>query len=673
MSDRWPAAADDEQAALISGSEVDADAKPRWEQPSRRKRVSAVSVLVMLLIPFVFLLWMISWPKRHAAEESDAAFVLNPAFDLAAAPQTRVYNWTVSRVPIPSIDGKQLMCTVVNGRSPGPLIEANVGDRILVYVTNGLADNGTSIHWHGLPLPDTPFYDGTAGISQCPIPPGETMLYNFTFGTWSGTTWWHGHTDMQHTDGLYGPLIVHAPDEAVAHNYTAEHVLTFADILETPGEELLPTYMTSHPVETVAEPVPDFAMINGMGGGTHPLDVEERSPPDPDTLRRSNIRRGTPVHAARASGETHGPEDNPGYPVPAPDAAKGYYEIKVEEGTTTRLRLIHAGTFAPLRVSIDTHVLNIIEADGIPVQPVGVRDILLQPAQRYSVLVSRDPADTKTDFWIRASMVDDKFAYVNHNMQPEARAILRYYNSTAPPAPTESAAPLPTSRPGPLRTLVGEYEWYSLPQFNEWWLYPATSTAMSFPNTDIHTIPFIFSIQRTHDLNWRSFINGTSWEIPPREEAALVRDTAGIYSSAGGTEGVTVFPGDQLIATTKFNQTVDFVITNLDDGDHPFHIHGYAPWLLGVGPGRYKAAKDYQNLNLTSPFRRDTFTVPSRGWAVVRIVADNPGYWALHCHIVWHMMGGGLFQLAVPPSADRAGMALPLPDDITQQCQKWGV
>ncbi|KAJ7208096.1 multicopper oxidase, partial [Mycena rebaudengoi] len=59
------------------------------------------------------------------------------------------------------------------------------------------------------------------------------------------------------------------------------------------------------------------------------------------------------------------------------------------------------------------------------------------------------------------------------------------------------------------------------------------------------------------------------------------------------------------------------------------------PWLLASGPGRYKPGK--VPLETTNPLRRDTFTVPSRGWAVVRIVASNAGYWAFHCHIVWHM------------------------------------
>lgn len=35
------------------------------------------------------------------------------------------------------------------GMFPGPLVEANTGDRIVVKVTNNMV-NGTAIHWHGM-------------------------------------------------------------------------------------------------------------------------------------------------------------------------------------------------------------------------------------------------------------------------------------------------------------------------------------------------------------------------------------------------------------------------------------------------------------------------------------------------------------------------------------------
>ncbi|KAJ7252170.1 multi-copper oxidase [Mycena rebaudengoi] len=595
------------------------DSSPNsWPPKSKRRKVtvSTRTALLLLVIPSILFIWILTtWStarKHPPASESDShltesdAFLLNPSFDRSVPPKTRIYRWTVSRIFVPGAR-ENITRTVVNGHSPGPIIQANVHDRILVYLTNGLEGEGTSIHWHGLPLPGTPFYDGAAGISQCPIPPGQTLLYNFTFGGWTGTTWWHGHTAVQHTDGLFGPLIVHAPDED-DRNYASEHVLTLSDVYTTtPANEMLESYLTTHSMEIVAEPVPDRVEINGRGGGAHLEDESMRA---------------------------------------REDDAHNYTEVRIEPGTTTRLRLIHAGSFAPLRVSIDSHALTIIEADGSAVAPMRVRDLVMQPAQRYSVLVSPE-SDSGDTFWIRARMLTDRFAYDNPNMEPEARAILRY----AGPVPRPTHPPLE-------RDQSNDHE--TLPAFDEWALRPPNNSSLAHPppNTDVLSLPFIFSIQRTHELNWRSFYQRDELGDPAR---------GGGGGRCGYCDGV--FPEDQVIATLEHGQTVDFVITNLDDGEHPFHLHGYAPWLLASGPGRYKPGK--VPLETTNPLRRDTFTVPSRGWAVVRIVASNAGYWAFHCHIVWHMMGGGLFQVAVPPPADGDAAMIPLPDDIVQQCKMW--
>lgn len=73
-------------------------------------------------------------------------FVLNGL--TGQAPQTRSYDFVVSQVQ-GAPDGVSKTMLVVNGMYPGPTIEANQGDRIVVNVTN-LLENRTSIHWHGL-------------------------------------------------------------------------------------------------------------------------------------------------------------------------------------------------------------------------------------------------------------------------------------------------------------------------------------------------------------------------------------------------------------------------------------------------------------------------------------------------------------------------------------------
>jgi FtsP/CotA-like multicopper oxidase with cupredoxin domain len=97
-----------------------------------------------------------------------------------------------------------------NGQVPGPTIEANVGDTLVVELTNALPEP-TSIHWHGLRVPAD--MDGTALVQQ-PIQPGETFEYRFVLPD-AGTFWYHPHTNetVQLEKGLYGALVVRGHDE----------------------------------------------------------------------------------------------------------------------------------------------------------------------------------------------------------------------------------------------------------------------------------------------------------------------------------------------------------------------------------------------------------------------------------------------------------------------------
>lgn len=99
---------------------------------------------------------------------------------------------------------------VINGQFPGPLIEANWGDTISVTVHNRLTDpeDGTSIHWHGFPQTQTPYYDGVPSVQQCPIAPGSSFTYTFK-AEFYGTTWYHSHYGPQYMDGSYGPITIY--------------------------------------------------------------------------------------------------------------------------------------------------------------------------------------------------------------------------------------------------------------------------------------------------------------------------------------------------------------------------------------------------------------------------------------------------------------------------------
>lgn len=103
--------------------------------------------------------------------------------------------------------GLRAQCWGYNQRTPGPTIEIMQGDRLRMYVTNQLREP-TTVHWHGIILPNG--MDGVAGLTQRPIPPGETFMYEFT-PKYPGTFMYHPHFDemTQIALGMTGMLIVH--------------------------------------------------------------------------------------------------------------------------------------------------------------------------------------------------------------------------------------------------------------------------------------------------------------------------------------------------------------------------------------------------------------------------------------------------------------------------------
>lgn len=116
----------------------------------------------------------------------------------------------VEHVFVPKTDANgecRARCWGFNGRIHGPTIECVQGDRIRIYVTNRLPE-ATSIHWHGLIVPNG--MDGVGGLNQSPIEPGETFRYEFT--VWQhGTFMYHSHHDemTQMQMGMIGLLVIH--------------------------------------------------------------------------------------------------------------------------------------------------------------------------------------------------------------------------------------------------------------------------------------------------------------------------------------------------------------------------------------------------------------------------------------------------------------------------------
>ncbi len=125
---------------------------------------------------------------------------------------------------LPLLAGAETALLTYNDVLPGPLLQARVGDRVIVHFTNELSEP-TTIHWHGLRISDQ--MDGSPMI-QAPVEPGQSFTYDFTVPD-AGTFWYHTHAHQieQLERGLYGAIVVH---EAELPAFSTERVFVADDI-----------------------------------------------------------------------------------------------------------------------------------------------------------------------------------------------------------------------------------------------------------------------------------------------------------------------------------------------------------------------------------------------------------------------------------------------------------
>lgn len=245
-----------------------------------------------------------------------------------------------------SPDGFTRNATLAGGVFPGPVIRANKGDQLQIDVRdeleNASLDLVTSVHWHGLFQTRTNWADGVDAVTQCPIIPDESFLYNFTVANQSGTFWYHSHFEAQYCDGLRGALIIDDPDDPQQSLYDVDNddtVITLADWY--------------HVISTEAGLAPEYnsTLINGLG---------------------------------RYS-------DGPAVPLAV---------VNVISGRRYRLRLVSISCDPSFIFSIDSHTLTVIEVEGTNVQPLVVDSLEIFAGQRYSVVLTAD--QLIRNYWIRA-------------------------------------------------------------------------------------------------------------------------------------------------------------------------------------------------------------------------------------------------------------------------------
>ncbi|KAK4460398.1 laccase-2 [Cladorrhinum samala] len=306
------------------------------------------------------------------------------------APTTNVTReyWLSVEQGLCSPDGYERMCMTFNGTIPGPTIIADWGDNLIIHVTNNMKENGTAIHWHGLRQVGNSINDGVPGITQCGIPPNETMTYRFR-ATQYGSTWYHSHFSLQYSEGLFGGMIFNGPA-------TSDYDVDL-------GNLFLQDW--SH--------VEAFTLWNVAKLGAPPI-------------MPTGLINGTNTWNCTAT---------PGNPDCVGTGAK--HEIVFEPGTKYLLRLVNVAVDGVFQFSIDGHSLTVIGQDLVPLVPYTAESVELSVGQRLDVVVEANASPG--NYWLRAGWVS---ACANNENPEEMTGIVRYdANSKDDPQSVSTVTP----------------------------------------------------------------------------------------------------------------------------------------------------------------------------------------------------------------------------------------
>ncbi|GFP93856.1 laccase-4 [Phtheirospermum japonicum] len=508
----------------------------------------------------------------------------------------------------------------VNGKFPGPTIYAREDDTLLIKVVNHVKYN-VSIHWHGIRQVRTGWADGPAYITQCPIQPGQTYIYNYTITGQRGTLLWHAHILWLRAT-LHGAIVI------------------------------LPKLGVPYPF-----PKPQHERVIVLG---------EWWKSDTEAVVNEALKSGLAPNVSDA----HTINGHPG-PVPNCSSTSGF-TLGVAPGKTYLLRLINAALNEELFFKIAGHKLTVVEVDATYVKPFQTDTILIAPGQTTNAILTAHKTAGK--YMVAAStFMDTQIVAVDNQT---ATATL-HYTGTLSSSPATLTAPTPRNATSvannftnSLRSLNTNTFPARVPQKIDHSLFftiglginPCPSCKAGNGSrvvADINNVTFVMpttALLLAHFFN----ISGVFTTDFPANPPTPFNYTGTPPASLATTKGTKLY-------RLPYNSTVQVVLQDtgiIAPENHPVHLHGFNFFAVGRGLGNFNAKTDPKSFNLVDPVERNTIGVPSGGWVAIRFRADNPGVWFMHCHLEVHTTWGLKMAFLVDNGKGPNESVLPPPADL---------
>ena len=499
-----------------------------------------------------------------------------------------------------STGGRSGHAIAVNGTVPGPLIRLREGQNVRLNVTNNLAED-SSIHWHGLLVPCQ--FDGVPGISFPGIRPGERFTYEFPIRQ-SGTYWWHSHSGLQEQAGHYGPIVVESADPDP--RYDRDYVV------------LLSEFTPIHPHE----------IMRKLKVGEHYFNYQMQTATEGEmsgAMRRMwGKMRMNPRDISDVTGSTytflingHGPADD--------------LQLAFGAGERVRLRIINGSAMTFFNVRIPGVPMTVIAADGQDVAEVEVDEFQIGVAETYDVIVSPP---------------DGSHAIVAEAMDRSGMGVASltsHAGHTATPPPlrepvTLTMADMGMMDHGGMAGMEGMdhsmRDTSTLPEDVKVgpgldMVSPMPMDRMNFPGLGLDTVKH--RVLRYTDLKAKRM-------NPHREVDREMQ----IHLTGNMERYMWSFDGKKLTAVTDdpirfgFDERVRVTLVNDTMMAHPIHLHGHFFELVNGADHMHQPLKH-------------TVIVQPGGTATFDLTANEPGDWAFHCHLLYHMHAGMMQVVTVRP------------------------
>lgn len=539
---------------------------------------------------------------------------LNYSYSQEKERPVREYTLTIEQQAV-NITGKEVMGMTVNGSIPGPTLEFTEGEQAVIHVINKM-DVETSIHWHGILLPN--FQDGVPYLTTPPIKPGTTFTYNFPINH-SGTYWYHSHTMLQEQSGVFGSIVIQPKEKTL--DYDKELVLMLSDWTNEKPKDVMRTLKRG-------------SEWYGIKKGT-----------------------STPLNQVIGRGAFGAQLDFWRQRMEGADIADIYYSAflingkqlaeypNFKSGEKVRLRIINGSASTQFWMTFGGESPLLISADGLDVTPVKRNKTFIAIAETYDFIVTI-PQSGKLEF--RAMAQDGSgtaLAYFGNGeivsapivSQPDKIAMMQEMAKMKMKMGAHALKFQP--KKDERFEMKEEYgmkmdgmEMDHSKMDHSKMEVPKDSmkmdhSKMDHSKMDMKNEPMQMDgmgMNSEYTYDYLKSPEKTSYSKDTPVTEILLNLTGNMNRYIWSMNGVPLSETDNI--KIKGNEVTRITLNNLTMMHHPMHLHGHFFRVINKN-GEY------------SPLKH-TVNVPPMEEVTIEFYGDAYGDWFFHCHVLYHMMGG---------------------------------